>query len=87
MDNEAIKVYSSKWCGDCFWVKMILDNHHIKYQWTDIEHDENARAFFSLVNDGCIVVPTILFNDGSVFVEPTNLQLRSKLGLETSKSK
>ena len=85
MDNEAIKVYGAKWFSDCFRAKMILDNHHIKYQWIDIGHDENARAIVSQVNDGCIVVPTILFNDGSVLVEPTNLQLRSKLGLETSK--
>ena len=87
MDNEAIKVYGAKRCGDCFQVKMILDNHHIKYQWIDIEHDENARAFVSQINDGCIVAPTIEFNDGSVLVEPTNIQLRNKFGLEPSKPK
>jgi NifU-like protein involved in Fe-S cluster formation len=43
MDNEAIQVYGSKWCGDCFRAKMILDNHHTNHVVIDIEQDENAR--------------------------------------------
>ncbi len=84
MDNEAIQVYGAKWCGDCFRAKMILDHHHINPLMIDIEHDENAKAF---VSQGCVVVPTILFNDGSVLVEPTSLQPRRKFGLKTSKPK
>lgn len=87
IDNDTIKVYGANWCGDCFRAKMILDNHQINYLWIAIDHDENTRAFVNRVNDGCIVVPTILFNDGSVLVEPTSLQLRRKSGLETSKPK
>ena len=45
------------------------------------------QTFVSQVIDRCIDVPALLFNDGSVLVEPTNLLLRSKLGLKTSKSK
>ncbi len=84
MDTEAIQVYGAKWCGVCFRVRMILDHQHINPLVIDIEHGENAKAF---VSQGCVVVPTNLFNDGSVLVEPTNLQPRSKLGLKTSKSK
>ena len=87
MDNEAIRVYGAKWYGDCFREKIIPGNHQINYQWIDIEHDKIAKAFVSQANDGCIVIPTILFNDGSVLVDPTSLQLRRKLGLETGKPK
>lgn len=35
-------------------------------------------------NDGKDVIPTIVFDDGSVLVEPTNAELAKKLGLQTS---
>lgn len=40
----ALKVYSSRWCGDCRVAKRFLDKHGIQYEEVDIEqHPEAAE--------------------------------------------
>jgi mycoredoxin len=82
MESEAIIVYGSRWCGDCFRAKWILDKNHINYQWIDVYKDIKAKEFVSRVNDGNIVVPTIVFQDGTILSEPSTQQLKIKLGLD-----
>ena len=36
-----------------------------------------------LVNDGKQIIPTIIFEDGSILVEPTNAELAAKLGIQS----
>ena len=40
-------------------------------------------AFIEKINEGKRIIPTILFPDGSILVEPSNAQLAQKLGLKT----
>lgn len=82
MENGLTVVYGSKWCGDCYRAKRVLDNYQIIYEWIDVYKDKEAKKFVSEVNIGNIVVPTIVFQDGSILVEPSTLQLKQKLGLE-----
>ena len=81
MDNETIKVYGARWCGDCFRAKRVLDKYQIKYQWIDINKDSTAKEFVGEVNGGNFVVPTIVFLDGSILAEPSTHQLKLKLSL------
>ena len=76
---EQIKVYGTKWCPDCVRVKQVFSRHNIKYTWIDIEQDEQACAYVEKVNGGYQSVPTIVFPDGSVLVEPSNDALEKKL--------
>jgi mycoredoxin len=46
----------------------------------DIEQDDEAAAFVESVNDGYRSVPTLLFPDGSVLVEPTVSELEERFG-------
>jgi thioredoxin reductase (NADPH) len=55
----------------------------VAYANVDIEHDKKAMAFVEKINDGMRIIPTIIFPDGGVLVEPTNAQLAEKLGLTT----
>jgi mycoredoxin len=82
MDDNLIRIFGANWCGDCFRAKMIFDHHQINYQWIDIDRDKIARDFVSQVNNGEIVIPTIVFQDGTILIEPSNQILRTKLGLE-----
>ena len=36
------------------------------------------------LNDGKTIIPTIVFDDGSILVEPSNAELAAKLGLQTT---
>lgn len=79
MAIQEIRVYATAWCGDCFRAKRLLDTHGIAYDYIDInDHPESARVV-EQINNGMRSVPTIIFPDGSVLVEPSNQALAAKL--------
>ncbi len=53
----------------------------IPFRWIDIDKDTEARSFVEQTNSGFRSVPTLLFPDGSTLTEPSDSQLRRKLGL------
>ncbi len=76
-----IKVYGALWCPDCRRSKQFLNEHRVPYDWIDIDKDLEAQARVQQLNDGKQIIPTILFQDGSFLVEPTNAQLADKLDI------
>jgi mycoredoxin len=79
MANQTITIYGTPWCGDCRRALRVLDQHHASYHYVDIESDDMARSYVERVNNGYQSVPTILFPDGSVLVEPSSATLAEKL--------
>lgn len=79
--NPKIKVYGTRWCYDTRVSLAFLSKNHIRYQWIDIDKDEVGREFVERVNRGFRSVPTIVFPDGDILVEPTNEQIKEKLNL------
>ncbi|MCA9865160.1 MAG: FAD-dependent oxidoreductase [Anaerolineales bacterium] len=82
-DNNQIVVYSTVWCPDCKRAKRFLGDQRIPYVNIDIEHDPAAMAYVERVNNGMRSIPTIIFPDGDILVEPSNARLAEKLGLQT----
>jgi thioredoxin reductase (NADPH) len=82
-DNQSLIVYSTVWCPDCKRAKQFLGEQRIPYTNIDIEHDAEAMAYVEEVNNGKRIIPTIVFPDGSILVEPSNAELAQKLGLQT----
>ena len=58
-----------------------MDEKNISYNWVDIDEDADANKEVERLNNGNQVVPTIIFEDGSMLVEPSNAQLAEKLGI------
>jgi thioredoxin reductase (NADPH) len=86
MDTNAVKeiiVYSTVWCPDCKRAKRFLGEQRVPYVNIDIEKDAEAMAFVEKVNDGKRIIPTIVFPDGAMLVEPSNAELAKKLSLQT----
>ncbi len=81
--SDKITVYSTVWCPDCKRAKKFFGEHRIQYENIDIEQTPEAVAFVEKVNNGMRSIPTIVFPDGSILVEPSNAQLAEKLGLRT----
>jgi mycoredoxin len=79
---QQLQVYSTTWCGDCRRSKRFLDLHQIPYDEINIEEHPEAAQVLMALNNGMRSVPTIIFPDGSILVEPSNLALAKKLGLE-----
>lgn len=76
--EKKIKMYVTTWCGDCRMAKRWFDSHDIPYEYINIEEDDKAAEYVMRVNGGMRSVPTIIFPDGSVLVEPSPRQLAAK---------
>lgn len=77
--EQPILMYSTKWCGDCRRARRVFEALGVDYQEINIERDAAAAARVSRINDGMLSVPTILFPDGTVLVEPSSAELEAKL--------
>lgn len=74
-------VYGALWCPDCRRAKQFLAQHDIPYQWIDTDENPDATAYVRQVNHGKRIIPTIVFPDGSILVEPSDADLAQKLGI------
>ena len=74
-----IRVLGTRWCGDCRMARRLLDRAGVDYDWVDIDEDPAAREEVMRLNRGMRSVPTILFSDGSVLVEPSRRALTAGL--------
>ena len=83
-EQPGITVYGAHWCPDCRASKQFLGEHQIPYHWVDIEQDAAGEQLVLEKNQGKRIIPTIVFADGLVLVEPSNAQLAAKLGLKTT---
>jgi mycoredoxin len=80
-ENSPLLVYGTTWCPDCTRVRRFLDANQIAYQWINIDKDPDACAIVEKINHGNQSVPTLVWADGSLLVEPSIRQLRDRLGL------
>jgi thioredoxin reductase (NADPH) len=83
MSHTNLTVYGATWCSDCKRSKKFLGEQRVHYNWVDVEQDADGLALVERVNKGKRIIPTIVFEDGSMMVEPSNAELASKLGLQT----
>jgi mycoredoxin len=78
MENTKIIMYGTTWCGDTKRAKKFFEEHHIDYEWINIDKDSEGSKRVQALNNGFKSVPTIIFPDGSILVEPDNETLRNK---------
>ncbi|MDP3713576.1 MAG: FAD-dependent oxidoreductase [Mycobacteriales bacterium] len=83
----AITMYGTGWCSDCKRAKQFFGEQRVHYDFVDVDADTDegraGRAVVQSHNDGKDIIPTIVFDDGSILVEPSNAELAEKLGLQT----
>jgi len=82
--NEApqITLYGTTWCGGSRRARLLLDKHQIPYRWVDIDLDKEAAKYVESLNRGYRSVPTIVWPDGSLLVEPSEDEFARKLGIK-----
>lgn len=73
-----IIMYSTEYCPDCKLAKAYFEANEIAYQQVNLEGNEEATEFVKQINRGFQSVPTIIFPDGSILVEPSLTELRKK---------
>lgn len=83
MSHTNLTVYGATWCSDCKRAKKFLGEQRVHYNWVDVEQDAEGLALVERANNGKRIIPTIVFDDGSMLIEPSNAELAAKLGLQT----
>lgn len=73
-----IVMFSTQYCSDCMRAKAFFEANDIPYVRVLIEGNREATEFVMKMNNGYRSVPTIIFPDGSVLVEPSWQELKEK---------
>ena len=76
---KNIMFYSTGWCGDCVRSKKLLDNLNIGYEEIDIDLDKEGYKKIAKLQNKKPRIPTIIFEDGTYLVEPTDPELLEKI--------
>jgi mycoredoxin len=75
---SQIVMYATEYCPDCLRAKKFFEAHNIPHVRVSLEGNAEATEFVMQVNRGYRSVPTIVFPDGSVLVEPGWEELKTK---------
>lgn len=85
---EGIRVIGDRWSPCSHNVKDFLARNQIPYQWLDVETEPEATKLIDYVTkDSKPKLPLVLFNNGDKLEQPTNLEVASKIGLQTKAEK
>ncbi|MHB8507308.1 MAG: glutaredoxin domain-containing protein [Candidatus Dormibacteria bacterium] len=74
-----VRVLATNWCVDCMRARRAIKKSGVPYEWINIDQDLAAEEEVLRINHGMRSVPTIIFADGAVLVEPSGRALRGKL--------
>ena len=82
--TQEIRIYGTNWCGDCRRALRVFDKNQVPYAFIDIDQDPEGRKFVIETNNGNRSVPTIVFPDGSILVEPSIRDLENQIKAQES---
>ncbi|HLF37338.1 MAG TPA: FAD-dependent oxidoreductase, partial [Anaerolineales bacterium] len=80
---DGIRVAGTLWSPGSHAVKDFLARNQVPYQWLNVETDLQARELVQTTDPEQHRLPVVFFPDGSYLVEPNNLALAAKVGLQT----
>lgn len=79
MNKGKIIFYGATWCPDCRRSKDFLDSLGVEYEYINLEKDPEAAKRVEKINKGYQSIPTIVFPDSHVLVEPSNEELKAEI--------
>ena len=74
-----IDFYTTDWCGDCVRSKALLKKLHVDFNEINVDIDLEANEYIKSLQANQRRIPTIVFDDGSFLVEPSDIDLEKKL--------
>lgn len=75
----GLVVYTTATCGHCWSLKRWLTGEHIAFREIEITDDPAAQQLVRTAANGYMSVPTVVFPNGTVLVEPSPAQVRASL--------
>tara|TARA_B100001250_G_scaffold60282_1_gene47004 strand:+ start:1780 stop:2025 length:246 start_codon:yes stop_codon:yes gene_type:complete len=74
-----IKFYTTDWCGDCARSKALLNKLNINFDEINVDTNSDANEYITKLQNNQRRIPTIVFEDGTYLVEPTDPELLEKI--------
>lgn len=74
-----ITMYGTPTCKDCVIAKQVFNELGTEYEFINIENDQDATNRAIELNNGVRRIPVIQFADGSILVEPSYDELKTKM--------
>ena len=81
MSQQTIKMYGAPWCPDCRRAKQFFGDQRVLYDWINVDDNPDSMKYVEQVNGGKQIISAIVFENGSVLVEPTTAELAEKLSI------
>ena len=78
-------MYVTEYCSDCLRAKKFFEANDIPHLRVSLEGNSQATEFVMQINRGYRSVPTIVFPDGSVLIEPGWEELTAKFSYSQSR--
>ena len=78
LNPSQIVMYTTRFCPDCLRASKFFETNNIPHLRIGLEGNHEATEFVLRVNHGNRSVPTIIFPDGSILVEPSWEELKQK---------
>lgn len=77
--TEQTQLYGADWCADCRRTKSWLRRHAVQFVEFDTDADPALRERAVALAGGRTTIPVVVTPDGTVLVEPTNVELATTL--------
>ena len=74
-----IDFYTTDWCGDCIRSKALLKRLNLAFNEINVDLNEDANEYIKTLQVNQRRIPTIVFEDESFLVEPSDVELENKL--------
>ena len=74
-----IDFYTTDWCGDCVRSKALLNKLDVNFNEINVDVNQEANEYIKSLQVNQRRIPTIVFDDGSFLVEPSDIELENKL--------
>jgi len=80
-DEPTLTVYGAPWCPHCKRVKKFLASHRVRYENIDIDEHPEAIEHLKELQGGGQIIPTVVYDDGTHEVNPSDEALAARIGL------
>jgi thioredoxin reductase (NADPH) len=81
MGSGGLTVYGAPWCPHCKRVKRFLAAHRVPYDNVDIDEKPEALETLKELQEGGQIIPTVVYDDGTHEVNPSDEDLARRIGL------
>ncbi len=79
--SERTQLFGADWCADCRRTKSWLRRHAVPFVEFDTDADPALRSRAAEIAGGHSGIPVVVTPDGTVLVEPSNVELAATLSV------